>query len=354
MPKYIAEDQRSRSIDMNNGGGQSTRRYVMRDYTEADDAYVALREYAPPSITIYGFVMNRTGIKVTPDFSDPQATLYRGDVTYKSETMDGSTANKTSGGGGGGGGDSDLPKNREIGRGQDPKKDKIDPDETSKVWFTFGTRSKTVTQNLGDVRAAKNAEGQWEQAANNFKFINKDADDVQPEGVIVQDGTMFMHLQVVLTPSQTSPAFYKAAREALMAVNKNQFAFAFPSGTVQFQGIDIEEMVNGNFKVIYHFEYRPLTFAKSFFPKANGIGFLMTGDRPTDDLNFDGFDYTWLSWQDTDVEIKENDSGESVRTYNRVVDSINLAQVYPRVAFGSNECLKHCKKPEGETNPWSL
>ena len=103
MPVYISEDQQSRSIDMNNGGGSSTRRYTMRDYTEADDAYRALRDYSPSYINVYGFEMTRTGIKVNPDFSDPQATLYRGEVTYKSETMEGSSANKSSGGGGGGG-----------------------------------------------------------------------------------------------------------------------------------------------------------------------------------------------------------------------------------------------------------
>ena len=102
MAKYISEDQKSRSIDMNNGGGQSTRRYTMRDYTEADDAYSALRDYSTPSIVIYGFRLQRTGIRVTPDFSDPQATMYRGEVMYKSDTMENSTPNSTSGGGGGG------------------------------------------------------------------------------------------------------------------------------------------------------------------------------------------------------------------------------------------------------------
>lgn len=352
MPVYISEDQQSRSIDMNNGGGSSTRRYTMRDYTEADDAYRALRDYSPSYINVYGFEMTRTGIKVNPDFSDPQATLYRGEVTYKSETMEGSTPNKTSGGGGG---DADLPKNKPVGKGQDRKKEQIDADEKSKVWFTFGTMSRTITQNLGDRRKAKEEDGTFGTKTNTFKWINKDADDVAPAGVQVQDGSMFMHLQVVLTRSQMTPAFYRAAREALMSVNRNPFAYEFESGTIQFQGIDIEEMVKGDFKVIYHFEYRPLQLSQTFTTDLTGHTEPLSGQRNgMDDLSFAGFDYTWLSWQDVKSETKDGESGEQVVSYSRAVDSINLAQVYPRVSFSTDECLKHCKKPEGETAKWRL
>ena len=138
---YITEDQKSRSIKMNEGGGESTRLYKMKDYTEADNAWAALREYAPPSIYIGAFRMDRTGITVTPIFSDPEATQYAGNVTYASPSM-GGQPNKPSGGGGGG--SKDLPKNKKTGKKTDPKIDPEDPDDPSKVYFTTGTRKTTI------------------------------------------------------------------------------------------------------------------------------------------------------------------------------------------------------------------
>ena len=139
----------------------------------------------------------------------------------------------------------------------------------------------------------------------------------------------------------------------MMSVNLNAFAYAFVSGTIQFQGIDIEEMVKGDFKVVYHFEYRPMTTTRLFTVALDGSSKPLAGIRAgKPDLSFTGFDYTWLSYQDIKVKVVEGDD-EAV-TYDRSVDSINLAQIYPRIDFGDNLCLKHCKRPEGDKNQWSL
>jgi len=344
MAVGITEDQKSRSIDMSNGGGKSTRVYTLRDYTEADDAYKALRDYAPDTIWIAGFQLNRQGVKVTPEFSDPEQTIYRGDVSYASPTMAGTTPNK--GGGGGGGAETDQP-NAPVGAEQDPEKEPVKEEDPSKIWFTFGTRSKRIIQvpdGAKSTRLKRLRSGDWE-LKNGYRDINRDADDVAPEGVDVQEGTMFVHVTVVLKSGKLSLDFYRDALEAQMAVNKETFGYGFRPGTMQFQGIDIEDMVKGDVKVTYHFEIRKMVDVATFSTSISGETQRL---HALEGQNFEGFDYTWLSYQDVDIQEEE----EGQKSYSRRVDSINLSSVYPRIDFSSNQCLKWCSASANGGKKW--
>ncbi len=354
MAVGISEDQKSRSIDMDNGGGQSTRVYTMRDYTEADDAYRGLREYAPSNIWIYGFNLIRTGIKIDPDFSDPLATLYRGTVTYKSPTMEGTVGSSGGGGGGGGGGgdDVDLPANAPKAAKQDKKKPPVVPEDPSKVWFTFGTRQKTILQAENQFRWKRKEDGSWPNHTNpqkSDKDINRDADDVAPEGVTVDQGAMFMHVTAVLPPSRVTPVFYKSCAESLMQLNSKPFAW-FDRAQVQFQGIDIEEQQGGDFHVTWHFEIRIGIKRREFHVSVDGEKYDINLAQL--DGEFDGFNYTWLTYQDVEAKDEADDNGNAKVTYSRKCDSINLAQVFPYARWNTSGCLKYCKPPKHQKKNW--
>lgn len=347
MAKLITEDQKSRTIDMNNGGGTSERFYTMKDYTEADDAYKALLKYAPEVIYIAGFAMSRTGVKVTPEFSDPLATLYRGVVSYASPTM-GGQQNSSRGGGGGGKKD---PENQPTGAAQEPEKPPTKPDDPSKVYFTFGTRSTTrlyaIEQERWTRRSKPKINPSMDRVAKTTDLaINKDADDVAPEGVQIQQGAMFMHVVAVVDAKVITPEFYKAIPERLMALNKNNFAY-FDARNVQFQGIDIEKMVSGDYQLEYHFEIRTGSQVKSFTVDTKGTKFIPFSKN----IKFDGFSYTWITHQD--VERKDADPDDTSKIeYSRKVDSVNVARVFPLRVWNNDIVMKHCKPPAGTKGRW--
>jgi len=345
MAKLITEDQKSRTIDMNNGGGTSERFYTMKDYTEADDAYKALLKYAPEVIYIAGFQMARTGVRVRPEFSDPQATLYRGSVSYASPTM-GGQQNKPPKGGGGGGGKS-TPENQPTGAIQEPEKPPTKEEDPSKVYFTFGTRSTTVINAIKQDKFRKSKRFGWLNIAKTTDLaINKDADDIAPEGVQIQQGAMFMHVVVVVGEKKLTPEFYKAIPERLMAVNQNAFAY-FDPRQVQFQGIDIEKMVSGDYKLEYHFEIRTPVTKKEFTVDTKGKAVELISK----DVGWDGFSYTWLSYQDIEKKDAEPDDKSKVE-YTRAVDSINAAQVFPLRVWKNDIIMKYCKPPAGTKARW--
>ena len=340
MAKLITEDQKSRTIDMTQGGGTSERFYTMKDYTEAEDAYRALLSYAPSNIYVAGFQMSITGVKVTPEFSDPQATLYRGSVSYASPTMGGQQNSKK----GGGGGD---PTNQPTGKAQEPEKEPTKPEDPSKVYFTFGTRTRTKLQALAQNRWITDSKGKWPARTDpkkNDLQINKDADDVAPEGVTVEDGAMFMHVVTVLDSNVVNADFYKTIVNTLMDVNLAPFAY-FEAGQVQFQGADVELMVSGDYKVEYHFECRAFSSTQTFSVDTKGS----TLSPISNDIPFNGFNYTWLTYQDVekkDATDSQDGSSSTKIEYARKCDSINVAQVYRKSRWNTNACLKWCKPPQ--------
>lgn len=345
MAKLITEDQKSRTISMDNGGGTSERFYTMKDYTEADDAYKALLKYAPENIFIAGFQMARTGVKVRPEFSDPLATLYRGAVSYASPTK-GGQQNKPPSGGGGGGGKS-TPENQPTGAIQEPAKEPTKEDDPSKVYFTYGTRSTTVLNAIRQDRFLRDAQGNMKKEPKTTDLaINRDADDVAPEGVQVQQGSMFMHVVTVVSDKKLTPEFYKAIPERLMAINQNAFAY-FDKRQVQFQGIDIEQMVSGDYKLEYHFEIRTPVYKKKFVIDTNGKSIPLTSNN----VGWDGFSYTWLSHQDITKKDAEPDD-KSKTEYSRSVDSVNAAQVFPARVWNNDIIMKYCKPPAGTKGRW--
>lgn len=342
MAKLITEDQKSRTIDMNNGGGTSERFYTMKDYTEADDAYKALLKYAPENIFIAGFQMARTGVRVRPEFSDPLATLYRGSVSYASPTMGGQQNKSPSGGGGGG-----KTENQPTGAIQEPEKEPTKEEDPSKVYFTYGTRSTTVLNAIRQDRFLRDAKGKMKRTPKTSDLaINRDADDIAPEGVQVQQGSMFMHVVSVVNEKKLTPEFYKAIPERLMALNRNDFAY-FRAGQVQFQGIDIEKMVSGDFKLEYHFEIRTPVFEKSFVLDSNGKGIPLRSKN----VGWDGFSYTWLSYQDVTKKDAEPDDKSKIE-YSRSVDSVNTAQVFPGRVWNNDIVMRYCRPPAGAKARW--
>jgi len=140
-------------------------------------------------------------------------------------------------------------------------------------------------------------------------------------------------------------AFYHDALEAQMAVNKETFGYGFRPGTMQFQGIDIEDMVKGDVKVTYHFEIRKMVDVATFSTSISGETQRL---HALEGQNFEGFDYTWLSYQDVDIQEEE----EGQKSYSRRVDSINLSSVYPRIDFSSNQCLKWCSASANGGKKW--
>ena len=151
-----------------------------------------------------------------------------------------------------------------------------------------------------------------------------------------------MHVVVVLDEKKVTVDFFEAATSALMSVNREPFAY-FVAGAVQFQGIDVEEMVGGNFRVEYHFEVRnDLNPTEIFNIDTGGKTFEATAGPLT--KGFGGFNYTWLTYQDIEEKTIDPDGNDDGRVkFERTLDSIHLARVYYPRFFDVDACLKYCQ-----------
>ncbi len=356
MTTEIHEEQPSRSIRVGNDGASQRRQYWMKNYTESEQAWLALREYSPAEVYIGGFLLVRSSVEVSIEHSDPEQTLYRGVVEYLSPTAGGAT-DKAGGGGGGGGGDSDLPTNGEGGKKQDEQSDGIEEEDPAKIFFTFGTKQTTITQALGQAKwnAVRN-DGTLKASTFYETFdldINKDGDDQAPEGVSIPDATMFMHVRHIRPAASMTPAFYKTLRYYLYSVNAIEFGY-FDPGTVQFVGVELTPMKSGDYKCEYKFEIGQKLYetadngAKTMFITVDGVEQPFTILQELGPMAWSPFNYTWFSYNTIGRDTKIGGPGqEDVDTFVRKLDSVNNAVVYqynPYMSSRKNLVFGHMNK----------
>lgn len=344
MTTEIHEEQPSRSIRVGNDGASQRRQYWMKNYTESEQAWLALREYSPAEVYIGGFLLIRSSVEVSIEHSDPEQTLYRGVVEYLSPTAGGATDKAGKGGGGGGSGDSDLPTNGEGGKKQDDQSDGIEEEDPAKIFFTFGSKQITMTEALQQDRWQANNKGEFKQeratySGTQWLAINKDGDDVAPEGVSIPDATMFMHVRFVKSLASMTPQYYQELRDSLYNVNSLPFGY-WVAGSIQFQGVELTPMKSGDYKVEYRFEvgrqdaYDAQGRAERYFttdpgPPASGIGFRSSDSMDVNRMGWSPFNYTWLSYNTIGRDTKIGGVGEEeTDTFLRRLDSVNNAQVY--------------------------
>ncbi len=344
MTTEIHEEQPSRSIRVGNDGASQRRQYWMKNYTESEQAWLALRQYSPATIYIGGFELNRTSVEVTIEHSDPEQTLYRGVVEYLSPTAGGATDKAGKGGGGGGGEDTDLPKNGEGGKKQDEQSDGVEEEDPAKIFFTFGSKQITLTEAFQQDRWEADAEGDFKQARTTYSgtqwpAINKDGDDVAPEGVSIPDATMFMHVRFIKSLDSMTPQYYQELRDSLYNINSLPFGY-WKAGSVQFQGVELSPMKSGDYKVEYKFEigrqdaYDENGRAEQYFttdpnPPGSGLYFRSSPQMNANNMGWSPFNYTWLSYNTIGRDTKVGGVGDTeVDTFIRRLDSVNNAQVY--------------------------
>ena len=337
MTTEIHEEQPSRSIRVGNDGASQRRQYWMKNYTESEQAWLALREYSPAVIYIGSFQLNRTSVEVTIEHSDPEQTLYRGVVEYLSPTAGGATDQAGGGGGGGGGGgETDLPKNSEGGKKQDDQSDGTEEEDPAKIFFTYGTKQITLTQAIRQDRWERDKNGFPRVATSGKNFINQDGDDVAPEGVSVPDATMFMHVRHVRSEKSMTPNFYRLLRDALYRVNDRDFGY-WKAGSCQFQGAELTPMKSGDYKCEYKFEvgrqdaYDADTdvAVKTLFPDPTPFGEEFQASDTMYPMGWSPFNYTWFSYNQIERDTKLGGVGvEDTDTFIRKCDSVNNAQVF--------------------------
>lgn len=336
MSLEIHEEQPSRSIRVGNDGAAQTRRYWMKNYTESEQAWLALREYSPAEVYIGGFQLLRSSVEVTIEHSDPEQTLYRGVVEYLSPTAGGAT-DKAGKRGGGGSSDTDLPINGEGGRQQDDQSDGIEEEDPAKIFFTFGSKQIKLTSVIEG-----NRQDRWlikedgtSQYEAGYRDINKDGDDVAPEGVSIPDATMFMHVRHIRSAESMTPEYYRFLRASLYSVNSEYFAY-FNKGQVQFQGAELTPMKSGDYKVEYKFEIGDNTVVRQTFyqdPKKKIV--LESSGNMIDEIGgWSPFNYTWLSYNIIGRDTKVGGVGQTdTDTFVRKLDSVNNAQVFSTMDF---------------------
>tara|TARA_R100001463_G_scaffold2401_4_gene10155 strand:+ start:5798 stop:6841 length:1044 start_codon:yes stop_codon:yes gene_type:complete len=311
----------------------------MKNYTESEQAWLALREYSPSTIYIGSFELIRTSVEVSIEHSDPEQTLYRGTVEYLSPTAGGAT--DKAGGGGGGGKDTDLPTNSEAGKKQDDQSDAIEEEDPAKIFFTYGTKQVTRTHALAQNRWEADEDGDiWKRwsAKTDVTAINKDGDDVAPEGVSIPDATMFMHVRHVRSGESMTPDFYRLLRIHLYSVNAFEFGY-WKAGTVQFIGAELTPMKSGDYKCEFKFEVETQEPYLQSADYPDPHKFIDIGDGNGEPFQADGknlkamvwspFNYTWFSYNTIARDTKVGGAGSTeADTFVRKCDSVNNAQVY--------------------------
>lgn len=334
MALEIQEQQQSRSINVTEGGATQKRLYYMKNYTESEQAWLALLNYAPEQVYMGNYFLTRGTVSVEIEFSDPESTLYRGVVEYLSPTLGGQPNKK-----GGGGGKKGENENKPTGKKQDDEDDPVEEEDPASIFFTFGTKTVTMLQAINQQKWTKEDGFFPLDPKGNDLAINRSAGDVAPEGVEIPQGTMHMHVRFVKPEASMTASYYFALRSALYSVNANKWGISNPF-ICQFQGAEITRMKSGDSKVEYKFELGDgYNQAKEIQTSAKDTNWFRTSDKFYNERgSWNSWNYPWFSWNEVGKDTKIGGVGEDdAEVFVKNMDSCNLAQVYPIISFNGKK-----------------
>ena len=314
MP-YIEEKQDSRTMNWNAKSATTSRTYHMFDYTDTQDAILALGAYVPTDIQVATYLCTQPEYEVTPVFSDPERTLYEGKVTWKTPDV--------SAGGGGGGGSTNTAK--------DPQ----EPEDNTSLTVSFTTMTEVQQYGINGRRyhyeGLQDGVPNWWSLAYPFGLeINKQNPMLPPEGVEINKPIVLITAKTVIASTVCTPKWQEDKFNRLWTTNSVEWN-GLRANHVMFTGMELSQRSDNNWDVTYSFEYRP----------PNDIT-LSSGAVLENHVNFDYFDggsdvqrkrikvaNPWMIIDATYNQTKKTiDDGSGYEHTVRVVDSVTAHNVY--------------------------
>jgi len=290
---YLEEQQTSRVVTYAQGSASTTREYHMHDYTESNDALIALAAFVPDSILVGDLFCVMPEFEITPVFSDPQKTLYVGTVTWKTpEASSGSEETST-----------------------DPK----EPEDESTFSFSFSSITDVKTHSMEQDTYSTG----WAGAKDNQEYgINRQNPELQPEGVEYNKPIVTMTCKVVIAQNVATNEWFKDRLDQVWTLNESTFK-SLPPRSVAFTGLAGNQRTDGHWDLTYSFEYRPDNPDQVSFPA--GEGKLITVDGT------DGWDYLWAEYTKFEQKTNLEDAEPVVK---RIIKRIHVTKdIYPTSDF---------------------
>lgn len=235
MP-YIEEKQDSRTVNWNAKSATTSRTYHMFDYTDSQDAILALGAYVPTDVQVATYLCTQPEYEVTPVFSDPERTLYEGKVIWK-------TPDVSAGGGGG---------------STNTAKDPQEPEDHTSLTVSFTSMSE-LTQYGINGEANYNTDSGWvvfPTAPDQPLPINQQNDMLPPEGIEVNRPIVLLTAKTVIASTVCTPAWQEDKFNRLWTTN-NATWNGLRRNHVMFTGMELSQRSDNNWDVTYSFEYRP-------------------------------------------------------------------------------------------------
>ncbi len=240
MAAYIEETQDSRVMNWNSKSASTSRTYHLFDYTDTQDAILALGNYVPTDIQVATYLCSQPEYEVTPIFSDPEKTLYEGKVTWK-------TPDISSGGSGGSGGSSNTAK--------DPQ----EPEDNTSLTISFGTTSEVIQYGInGRYYEYQGGENWREFITQEAMGINRQNDLLPPEGVEVNIPTVIVTAKSVISKAVATPDWQRARYNQLWTTN-DAIWNGLEKNHVMFTGMEMSQRSDDNWDLTYTFEYKKPT-----------------------------------------------------------------------------------------------
>lgn len=282
---YLEEQQTSRVIQYSAGTASTTREYHMHDYTESNDALLALASFVPDTILVGDLFCVMPEYEITPVFSDPQKTLYVGNVTWKTpDQSEGSDETAT-----------------------DPK----EPEDESTFSFSFSSLSDVKTHSMDQDTYSTG----WVGAKDGVEYgINRQNPELQPEGIEYNKPIVTMTCKVVIAENVATNEWFKDRLDQVWTRNDTKFK-SLPIGSVMFTGLEGSQRTDGNWDLTYSFEYRPANPDQVSFPA--GEGKLITVDGT------EGWDYLWAEYTKFEQKTDLDDDEPSVK---RIIKRIHVTK----------------------------
>jgi hypothetical protein len=313
MP-YIEEKQDSRTVNWNAKSATTSRTYHMFDYTDSQDAILALGAYVPTDVQVATYLCTQPEYEVTPVFSDPERTLYEGKVIWK-------TPDVSAGGGGG---------------STNTAKDPQEPEDHTSLTVSFTTMTDVAQQGIN---ANYNflLDDTWITVPlSSPQGINRQNDMLPPEGIEINKPIVLITAKTVIASTKCTPAWQEDKFNRLWTTNDGEWN-GLRANHVMFTGMELSQRSDDHWDVTYSLEYRPpndYTDPGTGITLANHVAFSFYNDSTeTADVVLIKVDNPWMVIDARYNEIKQTiDDGSG---YEKTVRSVNA--IYVHTVYGESD-----------------
>lgn len=309
MATDISEDHKSRRIKvaldsiLGVVSVSEDRSFTMKNYSDEDSAISALLADQPATKTVQGLHLVRTGCEMQPELADAERTLYRAKMTWVSSKLAGGNPD----------GSEDEP---EVDPGQ--------VNDQSKRSFDFSSRETVQIYAVGGQISHRIGSGGTAFPNTGYGTgINKDSDDLVPEGVPVNAESCTFSFTKVVSKSIAQGEWFRERLDQDWTLNAAEF-FGFPARTVALVGVTGEYLNSGDFLITYKFEYRK--------NQTDDTNKLTIETRPGHDetLSYSepvsGWDYIWYRYK-TKERVNPTEPGQASKIV-RYMSSVHVARTY--------------------------